>query len=93
MQFSLNYSGTRFLSTKNPNYSISWWILSLVFLAAVLSVMACNTPLPVMGEAALHEDTNTAGQETIWYSQAINNLSHSLLELRFVTWRWVTPVS
>ena len=42
---------------------------SKVFLAALLSVLACNTPLLVLGEAALHEDTNTAGQETIWYSQ------------------------
>ena len=28
MQYALNYSGTRFLSTKNQNYSMSWWIPS-----------------------------------------------------------------
>ena len=28
MQYSLNYSGARFLSTENYNYSISWWIRS-----------------------------------------------------------------
>ena len=28
MQYALNYSGTRFLSTGNQNYSISWWIPS-----------------------------------------------------------------
>ena len=27
MQYALNYSGTRFLSTENQNYSMSWWIL------------------------------------------------------------------
>ena len=31
MQYSLNYFGTRFLSTENQNYSISWWILSKNF--------------------------------------------------------------
>ena len=31
-QYSLiiNYSGTRFLSTENQKYSISWWIPSLI---------------------------------------------------------------
>ena len=29
MQYSLNYSVTRFLSTENCNYSVSWWIPSL----------------------------------------------------------------
>ena len=28
MQYALNYSGTRFLSIENQNYSISWWIPS-----------------------------------------------------------------
>ena len=28
MQYALNYSGTRFLSTENRNYSMSWWIPS-----------------------------------------------------------------
>ena len=28
MRYCLNYSGTRFLSTENWNYSISWWIPS-----------------------------------------------------------------
>ena len=27
-QYALNYSGTRFLSTENKYYSISWWIPS-----------------------------------------------------------------
>ena len=31
MRYCLNYSGTRFLSTKNWNYSISWWNSSYVF--------------------------------------------------------------
>ena len=26
--FKYYYSGTRFLSTENQNYSMSWWILS-----------------------------------------------------------------
>ena len=29
LQYSLNYSVTRFLSTENYNYSVSWWIPSL----------------------------------------------------------------
>ena len=28
MQYALNYSGTRFLTTENQNYSMSWWIPS-----------------------------------------------------------------
>ena len=28
MQYALNYSGTRFLSTENQNYSMFWWIPS-----------------------------------------------------------------
>ena len=28
LYFKLNYPGTRFLSTENKNYSMSWWILS-----------------------------------------------------------------
>ena len=31
MRYCLNYSGTRFLSTENWNYSISWWNSSYVF--------------------------------------------------------------
>ena len=31
MQYSLNYSGTRFLFTENENCSISWWIISWMF--------------------------------------------------------------
>ena len=26
MQYALNYSGTRFLSTENQNFLMSWWI-------------------------------------------------------------------
>ena len=28
VQYALNYSITRFLSTENKHYSMSWWILS-----------------------------------------------------------------
>ena len=28
LYFKLNYPGTRFLSTENKNYSMSWWVLS-----------------------------------------------------------------
>ena len=31
MRYCLNYSGIRFLSTENWNYSISWWNSSYVF--------------------------------------------------------------
>ena len=34
MQYALTCSGSRFLSTENQNYSMSWWIL-LIILAAL----------------------------------------------------------
>ena len=30
LYFELNYRGTRFLSTENKNYSMSWWILAVL---------------------------------------------------------------
>ena len=41
MRYCLNYSGTRFLSTENWNYSISWWNSSDVFVIKGLK----NLPL------------------------------------------------
>ena len=38
MQYALNYSGTRFLSTESENYSISWWIPPWRFITVKICV-------------------------------------------------------
>ena len=43
MQYALDYSGTRFLSTENQNHSMSWGIPSLTSHEEQTTTSVCKT--------------------------------------------------
>ena len=66
----LNYSGTRFLSTENGNYSMSWWIPSFNFQLWV----SFFTPTDKAGYPVLYEKNNV-----LRYYNAQTSFAHTVI--------------
>ena len=70
MQYALNYSGTRYLSTENQNYPMSWWIPSYVFFYDSLIYNRYPKLTPLLshfaGNSCARENHNSSYQVYEW---------------------------